>query len=184
MKEATDVEGKTLVKKSRHLSKVLRHDPASAGIMLTEAGWASVTAILQALNLKKEELDQVVAENNKSRFEFSDDGYFIRARQGHSVAVDLGYPESLPPDVLYHGTSKQNLPVIQVQGIKKMLRHHVHMSPDVATAEVVAKRRPAPRVLVVDSKAMSADGIKFYLTGNGVWLTDYVDPKYTKEYHP
>lgn len=67
-KVAIDVEAKTLVKKSKHLSKVLRYDPASAGITLTEAGWASVTAILQALNLKKEELDQVVAENNKSRF--------------------------------------------------------------------------------------------------------------------
>lgn len=178
------MDAKTIVRKSRHLSKVLRHDPASVGITLTEAGWASVTAILQALNLKKEELDQVVAENNKSRFEFSDDGYSIRARQGHSVDVDLGYPESVPPDILYHGTSKQNLPVIKVQGIKKMLRHHVHMSPDVETAEVVAKRRSAPRVLVVDSKAMAAVGIKFYLTGNGVWLTDYVDPKYIKEYHP
>lgn len=175
---------KTLVKKSRHLSKVLRHDPASVGITLTEAGWASVTEILKALNLSKEELDQVVAENNKSRFEFSDGGYFIRARQGHSVDVDLGYPELLPPDVLYHGTSKQNLPIIRVQGIKKMLRHHVHLSSDVATAEIVAKRRPDPRVLVVDSKAMTADGIKFYLTGNGVWLTEYVDPKYVKEYHP
>jgi putative RNA 2'-phosphotransferase len=172
-----------LVRKSRHLSKVLRHDPASVGITLTEAGWASVTAILQALGLKKEELDQVVAENNKNRFEFSDDGYFIRARQGHSVDIDLGYPESMPPDVLYHGTSSQNLPDIKVQGIKKMLRHHVHMSPDVATAEMVAKRRPGPRVLVIGSKAMVSDGIKFYLTGNGVWLTDYVDPKYIKEYH-
>jgi|WetSurMetagenome_2_1015567.scaffolds.fasta_scaffold370272_2 putative RNA 2'-phosphotransferase len=174
----------SLIKKSKYLSKVLRHDPASVGITLTEAGWASVTKILQALNLKKEELDQIVAGNNKNRFEYSENGYHIRARQGHSVDVDLGYPEAEPPDVLYHGTSKHNLPVIEVQGLKKMQRHHVHMSPDVATAEMVAKRRPAPRVLVVDSKSMAGAGVKFYLTGNGVWLTDYVDPKYIKEYHP
>jgi putative RNA 2'-phosphotransferase len=178
------VEEKTLVKKSKHLSLVLRHDPASVGITLTEAGWALVTVTLQALNLKKEELDEIVAENNKNHFEYSENGYYIRARQGHSVNVDLGYPEAEPPDVLYHGTSKHNLPVIEVQGLKKMQRHHVHMSPDVATAEMVAKRRPAPRVLVMDSKAMVADETKFYLTGNGVWLTDYVDPKYIKEYHP
>lgn len=178
------MDPKALTKKSRNLSKVLRHDPASVGLTLTEAGWASVADVLKALNLRREELDQIVAENNKSRFEYSENGHHIRARQGHSIDVDLGYPESVPPDVLYHGTAKQNFPVIFGEGIKKMQRHHVHMSPDVATAEMVAKRRPGPRVLVVDSKAMSNAGIKFFLTGNGVWLTDYVDPKYIKEYHP
>jgi putative RNA 2'-phosphotransferase len=167
-----------LVRKSKHLSKVLRHDPASVGITLTEAGWASISAILLALNLKMEELNEVVAGNNKNRFEISEDGMFIQARQGHSVKVDLGYPEATPPDVLYHGTSRQTVTVILRDGLKKMLRHHVHMSPDLRTAKVVAARRPDPIVLMVDSKAMFSAGIKFYLTGNGVWLTDYVDPKY------
>lgn len=178
------MDERTLVKKSKHLSKVLRHDPASVGIKLMEAGWASVSEILLALNLKKSELDQVVAENNKSRFEYTSDGFYIRARQGHSVAVDLGYAESAPPDQLYHGTSRQTVNVIKIEGLKRMLRHHVHMSPDLKTAQVVAARRPKPVILTVDSKAMSAAGIKFYLTGNGVWLTDYVDPKYIHEYLP
>lgn len=178
------MEEKTLVKKSKHLSKVLRHDPASVGIELTEAGWASVSEILLALNLKKSELDQVVAENNKSRFEYTSDGFYIRARQGHSVPVDLGYAESVPPDQLYHGTARQTVNVIKVEGLKRMLRHHVHLSQDLKTAQVVAARRPKPVVLTVDSKSMSSDGIKFYLTGNGVWLTDYVDPKYIHEHKP
>lgn len=177
------MDPKSLTKKSRTLSKALRHDPASVGITLTEAGWASVVDVFKALNLRREELDQIVAENNKSRFEFSENGHHIRARQGHSVDVKLGYPESEPPDFLYHGTSKQNLPLIWVQGIKKMQRHHVHLSSDLTTAENVAKRRPDPRILLIDSKAMSCDGIKFYLTGNGVWLTDYVDAKYIEECH-
>jgi len=177
------MDEKTLVKKSRHLSKVLRHEPDSVGITLTEAGWAPISSILSALNLKREELNQVVAENNKNRFEFSENGMFIRARQGHSVEVDLGYPEATPPDTLYHGTSRQTVSVVLRDGIKKMLRHHVHMSPDLETAKVVASRRSDPKILKVDSKSMSAAGIKFYLTGNGVWLTDYVDPKYVSEYH-
>jgi putative RNA 2'-phosphotransferase len=171
-----------LVRKSKHLSSILRHHPEKAGITLTEAGWASVSSLLLSMNLAKEELDQVVAENNKNRFEYSVDGMFIRARQGHSVDVDLGYPEAFPPDILYHGTSRQTVPVILRDGIKKMLRHHVHMSPDVKTAEAVARRRPKPVILTVNSKVMSDSGIKFFLTGNGVWLTDYVDPKYIKEY--
>ena len=176
------MEEKTLVKKSKHLSSILRHKPEKAGITLTEAGWASVSALLKAMNLTRSELDQVVAENNKNRFEYSEDGLFIRARQGHSVKVDLGYPEANPPDTLYHGTCRQTVTVIFRDGLKKMLRHHVHMSPDVKTAEVVARRRPKPVILTVDSKAMSTAGIKFFLTGNGVWLTDYVDPKYISEY--
>ena len=171
-----------LVRKSKHLSSILRHNPEKAGITLTEAGWASVSALLSAMNLTKAELDQVVAENNKNRFEYSEDGMFIRARQGHSVKVNLGYPEAKPPDTLYHGTCRQTVTVIFRDGLKKMLRHHVHMSPDVKTAEVVARRRPKPVILTVDSKAMSTAGIKFFLTENGVWLTDYVDPKYIKEY--
>ena len=178
------MDEKSLVKKSRHLSKVLRHDPASVGITLTEAGWASTSAILSALNLIGGELDEVVAGNNKNRFEFTENKMFIRARQGHSVEVDLGYPEAIPPDTLYHGTSRQTLPVIAREGIKKMLRHHVHMSPDLKTAQVVAARRPEPKILLVNSKSMVTAGVKFYLTGNGVWLTDYVDPKYISEYRP
>jgi len=176
------VDSKWLTKKSRFLSKVLRHDPASAGVTLTAAGWTPISAILSALHLRKEELDQIVSENNKNRFEYSEDGCHIRARQGHSIAVDLGYQEVIPPEILYHGTSKQNIPIIKIQGLKKMQRHHVHMSLDVQTAEIVAKRRSSPRLLVIDSRAMSRDGIKFYLTGNGVWLTDYVDPKYISEF--
>lgn len=178
------MDSNALVKKSKHLSKVLRHDPASAGITLTEAGWAPTADILAYFKLSKEDLDQVVEENNKKRFEYTEDEMFIRARQGHSVEVDLGYPEAVPPDILYHGTSRQAVPNISIEGLKRMLRHHVHLSQDLKTAQVVAARRPKPVVLTIDSKSMSSDGIKFYLTGNEVWLTDYVDPKYIHEYKP
>ena len=134
------MDSNALVKKSKHLSKVLRHDPASAGITLTEAGWAPTAAILAYFKLSKEDLDQVVEENNKKRFEYTEDGMFIRARQGHSVEVNLGYPEAVPPDILYHGTSRQAVPNISIEGLKKMLRHHVHLSPDLKTAQVVAAR--------------------------------------------
>ena len=172
------MEEKTLVKKSRHLSKVLRHDPGSVGITLTEGGWASVSAILMALNLKKNELDQIVSDNNKQRFEYNEEGLFIRARQGHTVAVDLGYEEAEPPQYLYHGTSRDLIEKIFDEGLKKMLRHHVHLSPDKETASIVAARRPRPIILTVSSGLMFKSGLKFYLTPNKVWLTDYVAPCY------
>ena len=33
-------------------------------------------------------------------------------------------------------------------------------------------------LLEIDAKKMAEDGIKFYLSENGVWLTKYVDGKY------
>ena len=51
-----------------------------------------------------EELKFVVEHNDKKRFSFSESGEKIRANQGHSVKIDLGYESIKPPDFLYHGT--------------------------------------------------------------------------------
>lgn len=165
-----------LVRRSKHLSLVLRHDPASVGLTLDAAGWVEVEKLLPAMKMTREQLNEVVHENNKKRFEFSSDGTKIRASQGHSVDVELGYEEKTPPERLYHGTSKDILDVLMREGLKKMQRHHVHLSPDVATALVVARRRANPTVLEVFAQTMVSEGHKFYLSTNGVWLTEHVPP--------
>lgn len=165
-----------VVRRSKHLSLVLRHDPASVGLTLDAAGWVEVDKLLPAMKFTREQLDEVVNENNKKRFEFSPDGTKIRASQGHSVEVDLGYEEKAPPERLYHGSSKDILDVLLREGLKKMQRHHVHLSPDVATALIVARRRANPIVLEVFAQTMVSEGHKFYLSTNGVWLTEHVPP--------
>jgi putative RNA 2'-phosphotransferase len=48
----------------------------------------------------------------------------------------------------------------------------VHLSPDVATALVVGRRRAADVVvLAVEAGAMAAAGHVFHRSQNGVWLT-------------
>lgn len=168
-----------LVRRSKHLSLVLRHDPASVGITLDSAGWTDVAALLPAMRLTMEQLVEVVENNNKKRFEFNAERTRIRASQGHSVDVDLGYEEKEPPKTLYHGTSKSLLDTLMTGGLKKMARHHVHLSKDVKTALDVARRRPGPAmVLQVSADTMYADGFKFFLSNNGVWLVDHVPGKY------
>ncbi len=168
-----------LVRRSKHLSLVLRHDPASVGLTLDAAGWVDVAKLLPAMKFTREQLDEVVHENNKKRFEFSPDGLKVRASQGHSVDVDLGYEEKEPPKALYHGTSKNLLAQLIDEGLKKMQRHHVHLSADVPTALNVARRRSGPpMVLEVFADMMHAAGFKFYLSTNGVWLTEHVPSKY------
>ena len=95
---------------SKFLSYVLRHHPDSIGIELNRQGWTDVEELLQkagqgSMRITLDELRTVVKENDKQRFSFSKDSMRIRANQGHSIEVDLGYEEVLPPNVLYHGTS-------------------------------------------------------------------------------
>jgi len=67
---------------------------------------------------------------------------------------------------------------IKYQGITKQTRLYVHLSADKDTAIKVGSRHGNPAVITIDSKKMYEDGKKFYLSNNGVWLTDYVNPKY------
>jgi putative RNA 2'-phosphotransferase len=168
---------------SKSLSYVLRHRPDSVGLELEAGGWVTVESLLDAFRksgktLSSEILQQVVANNDKQRFEFSDDGLRIRARQGHSVEVELGYEAATPPELLYHGTAKRNLDSIFAQGLLKGRRHHVHLSTNKETMIQVAMRHGKPVVLVVQSAQMYAAGHEFFVTGNKVWLTDHVPPQF------
>lgn len=115
-----------------------------------------------------------IATSPKQRFALSNDGQRIRANQGHSTTVDLGYEPAEPPEVLFHGTVARLLPSIRDKGLQRMERHHVHLSFDEATARTVGGRRGKPVILCIDTRAMRKAGHVFFMTPNGVWLTDAV----------
>ncbi|MEM6257463.1 MAG: RNA 2'-phosphotransferase [Planctomycetota bacterium] len=168
---------------SKSMSYVLRHKPDAIGITLDPNGWVVVDNLLAAFQrdgkrYTREVIDRAVAENDKQRFEFSEDGTRIRARQGHSVNVDLGYEPAVPPDALFHGTATRNLDSVREKGLLKMNRHHVHLSTSKETMLAVAQRHGKPVILEVDAKRMHADGFEFFVTQNDVWLVDSVPPKY------
>src|SRR5699024_8097456 len=124
------------------------------GLTLAPGGWVGVDDLLTACSrhnvaLNYATLVEVVARNNKQRFTFDESGTRIRAQQGHSVEVDLQLTPEVPPPVLYHGTPRQNVPAILEAGLHRMARHHVHLSPDVATARGVGARRGRPAILEV-----------------------------------
>ena len=171
------------VRVSKFLSLVLRHQPEKVGVTLDREGWVSVSRLLEALEahglrLTPDELCEVVRANDKQRFSFSPDGLSIRASQGHSLKVELGYEPSEPPPTLYHGTAERFLPSIREQGLSKGRRHHVHLSEQEATAVAVGRRYGRPVVLRIASGAMHADGHPFFRSANGVWLTEHVPARY------
>jgi putative RNA 2'-phosphotransferase len=123
-------------------------------------------------------LDHIVATNPKKRFAFNEDRTKIRASQGHSITIDLGYEPQSPPEILYHGTASRHLDSIFKSGLQKQSRHHVHLSDNFQTAETVGQRHGKPTVLHVSSAKMEQDGFLFFKSENGVWLTDEVPPRY------
>ena len=172
-----------IVRVSKFLSRVLRHQPERIGIELDGGGWVAITDLLAACRahnfpVTREELEVVVRENDKRRFALSEDGTRIRASQGHSVRVELGYAPHAPPTVLYHGTASHLLASIREHGLVRGRRHHVHLSADAGTAAKVGARRGKPLVIEVESGRMHADGYEFYVSDNGVWLTEQVPAKY------
>ncbi len=168
---------------SKFLSLVLRHKPETIGIELDDQGWVSTEELLDKLSNKNkqismDELIEVVDKNNKKRFSFNEDKSMIRASQGHSLKLDLGYSPVEPPEFLYHGTATRFLDGIKKTGLEKRNRHQVHLSLELGTAKSVGQRHGKAIILTVRSKEMHEAGFKFYVSANDVWLTDAVPTTY------
>lgn len=164
---------------SKFLSLVLRHEPERLGLRLDSAGWIGVDELLAAcagdqVPLTRVRLEQIVVSSEKQRFAFNETKTRIRANQGHSVKVDLGYVPQPPPELLYHGTVEIFLASIRERGLLKGERHHVHLSGDKATAWQVGSRRGSPIILAVKAGAMHRAGHQFFRSANGVWLVEQV----------
>ncbi len=172
-----------LVAVSKFLSYVLRHRPQHIGLVLDAHGWAAIDELIRLApkagrRLTRELIEEVVRSNDKQRFSISDDGTRIRASQGHSVSVDLALSPAEPPTILYHGTVLRNISSIKQHGLERRQRHHVHLSSDERTARSVGARHGEPLVLRIRAGAMFHEGYLFYLSDNGVWLTDNVPVRY------
>ena len=168
---------------SKFLSLVLRHRPATIGLKLDEQGWISFPVLLESLaqtdlNTSREELLAMMAANDKQRFTYDAEQDRIRAAQGHTIAVSLGYEAKTPPNKLYHGTVAAYLSGIKSKGLLPITRHQVHLSPDIETATKVGNRRGEAIILTVLAEPMHEHGLVFYQSTNGVWLTDHVPPEY------
>ena len=170
------------VRASKMLACALRHKPGEFGIELDAHGWAQVGPLVCGMKGKvefsRDILEHIVATDPKGRYEFDIHHMRVRARQGHSVPVDVELERREPPAVLYHGTATRCLDKIMREGLKPMRRLYVHLSPDRQTALKVGSRHGEPVVLKVDAAAMAAEGREFYLSRNGVWLTGPVEPRF------
>ncbi len=168
-----------LVSVSKFLSLVLRHKPEEVGLCLDTNGWASISDLIlcadqNGIKLSHELIEKVVANNDKSRFVIDQTGSKIRANQGHSISIDLELPPQEPPSILFHGTATRFVESIRQQGILNGNRRHVHLSSEASVATSVGARHGKPLVLQISAKKMYTQNYHFYLSQNGVWLTEHV----------
>jgi len=167
-----------LIKISKFLSLVLRHKPEEINLTLDKNGWADVDELLKKANFDVDTLIEVVDTNDKKRFSFNEDMTKIRANQGHSINIDLQLEACQPLECLYHGTATRFIDSIKQQGLVKGKRQFVHLSATPEIATKVGSRHGVPVVLKIESMKMYNDGFKFYLSNNGVWLTNNVPINY------
>lgn len=168
---------------SKFMSLVLRHQPEKINVVLDENGWTDVAIFLSQMNTKgfsvdMKKLEEIISTNEKQRFALNDTKDKIRANQGHSVEIDLGLSPTEPPQILYHGTSQNAISSIKEQGITKQNRQHVHLSAQIETAINVGSRHGKVVVLTIKALEMHQNGEIFYISDNGVWLTDMIETKY------
>ena len=174
-----------LIRKSIQLSWLLRHDSESFKKgLIDENGWRSVDELVRGQGFTPELLQEIVAQNNKQRFEYNYDRTKLRARQGHSIPVDveMAVATDITEDnpYLWHGTSDKYLESIKKNGLISGNRMYVHLSGDKATAIKVGKRHGGETYLIcVNAYQMQKDGVTVYISRNGVYNVEkMVEPKY------
>lgn len=167
-----------IIRLSKKLAYILRHNPKEFGITLDSEGYASLDEILEELGVTKSDVLEVIEKSGKRRFEIKENR--IRALYGHSIPVDLKHHEIEPPVELYHGTERKVAPTIFKEGLKPMDRNYVHLSKTKEDAMIVGLRRDtSPAILVIKARQAWEAGIKFFDAGDVV-LTEYIPAQYLK----
>lgn len=164
-----------IIRNSKHLAYLLRHSN-----LPNYNGWVKVDVVLSELGVPLLDIQKIVNEDVKGRFEFSEDKTSVRALYGHSIDVDLELELKFPPTILYHGTAEKYLDSIMREGLRLCKRNFVHWSDTIDMAIQIGARHGNPVVLSIDTEAMISAGYKFYKAQNGVWLTGEIPTLYLK----
>lgn len=176
------------VKLSKEISYALRHAPWEYELEMDEKGWVSVKQLIDALhkdeqwkNVSENDLAIMIEKSEKKRHEIFNGK--IKAHYGHSIPMRIVKEETMPPEVLFHGTSRRVLKSIKEKGLLPKERQYVHLSQDVETAYRVGIRNDIkPCILKIDANQAWKDGIRFYYANEKVWLADYIPSQYLSLY--
>ncbi|MCD6445229.1 RNA 2'-phosphotransferase [Candidatus Bathyarchaeota archaeon] len=172
------------VRISRYMSYLLRHNPEN--LKMDREGFVNFeelySKIREKFKVDKDLIFELVEKSERKRFEIVNGK--IRALYGHSIPVNLGLKEDETVKVLYHGTTMKAAKEILKNGLKKMGRRWVHLSPTIEIAKKIGLRRTnKPVILEINVERARENGLKFYKATDKVYLTSCIPPKYIKLVH-
>lgn len=181
---------------SKYLSYLLRHGATKEGLPIDNKGFIPVSSILDHLNNNNDSpttlnhLLEIAKVDNKQRFSIIQENnvWLMRANQGHTIntvteeALTPITDSTLYPEVI-HGTTRKNIKFILKDGLLRMKRNHIHFASGMNAMSGV--RNSSNIFIYADLQKALADGIKFYVSENGVILTPgnnngVLEPKYFK----
>ena len=193
--ESSSLTQNQLVSLSKALSKVLRHDAKNLGLDIHNDGFINLDEVLNSKFVKKfgatfTDIQKVVSDNNKKRFELKQDENFpelwlIRAVQGHSMTevADEYLMTPLTPASVFsyktviHGTYNKFLKPILEEGLCRMSRNSIHMAMGFPGNSVISGMRKSCEVVVeVNVTKAIHSGVSIYRSKNDVICSPGLDP--------
>jgi putative RNA 2'-phosphotransferase len=119
---------------------------------------------------------EIQRSSQKRRFEIVKGR--IRALYGHTLASRIQYDSVVPPQTLFHGTSRKNLESILKRGIMPMHRQYVHLSTSAEDAKSIGLRKDEePVIIKVLALQAHKNGVRFFKAGE-VFLSNPIPPKF------
>jgi len=171
----------------RFISGALRHFPDDLGLMMDQQGWVDINLLCDIMKRRyrwttQERLMALVESDVKGRYET--DGSDIRARYGHSVDVELDYPEN-ELLYLYYGVSQEEVDMLLENGIHPIRQRYVHLSTSYEKAnEAASVHSENPIILEIDAEAAQQDGISIMSVNDDIVLADCIPAGYLSVVEP
>lgn len=171
------------IRLSKWLSFILRHGAEKEGYTMDPRGYIAVNDLIKRKGCTPAEIKLCVQHNEKKRFELEQrpNGMYIRASQGHSIHLEdpdlklITDHNEIP--VVVHGTTKIAYESIKRTGLNRMGRTHIHFAHGSSTDPTVISgmRKTSEVMIYIDSEEAMKAGIKFYLSPNGVILSEGIN---------
>lgn len=193
------------VRISKTLTQILRHKALDLGIDIRRDGFCKLSEVLKShwleeLNCTVQDVQKVVGESDKQRFELRPDGddMLIRAVQGHSMKVvedecllePLRLDDGNLPNKCIHGTYHRFIDSIFKNGLRAGgglgagFRNHVHFVPyEPGDERVISGMRENCEVAIwINLADALKDNVPFYISANKVILSPGIDGVISAKY--
>ena len=177
------MDEKRLVKASKYLSRHLRHQPEAIGLTLEPGGWVAWMRCWRPCGATASR-SRARTWRRSSPTTTNSDSPLTKPASVSAPARAIACQSTsslrryLRPIRSITAQARPLIDAILREGLRKMRRSHVHLSSEISPPPsrwaADTARQPC---LLVNAAAMARDGYQFYLSDNGVWLTESVPPR-------